>query len=48
MFTDQARSAALDTPPDVERDLLVQKAVEGDTAANIDGWLSSPDLQRSK
>jgi hypothetical protein len=41
-------TAALDTPPGVERDLLVQTALEGDTAANIDRWQSSPDPKRGK
>jgi hypothetical protein len=43
---DQARSAAHDMPPGAERDLLVQKALESEAAANIDRCLSSSGLQR--
>jgi hypothetical protein len=35
-------------PPGAERDLLVQKALESEAAANIDRWLSSSGLQRPK
>ena len=48
LSADQARSAAREMPPGAERDLLVQKALESDAAANIDRWLSSPGLQRPK
>lgn len=48
LSADQARSAAYAMPPGAERDVLVQKAIESEAAANIDLWLSSPGLQRPK
>lgn len=42
---DQAREAAANLPSGSERELLRRKALENETAANIDRWLSSPGLR---
>jgi hypothetical protein len=40
-FRDEAETK----PPGPERDLLIRKARQADTAAHIDQWLSSPGLR---
>ena len=40
-----AREEAAELPPGEERDRLLKKARQADTAAHIDEWLSSPGLQ---
>ena len=40
-FRDEAETR----PPGPERDLLIRKARQADTAAHIDQWLSSPGLR---
>ena len=40
-FRDEAETK----PPGPERDLLIRKARQADTAAHIDQWLSSPRLR---
>jgi hypothetical protein len=47
-FTQQARAAAKKLPPSAERSDLLQKARDGEAAAKIDRWLSSPALQSPK
>jgi hypothetical protein len=39
------REEAERTPHGVGRDLLLRKARQGETAAHLDEWLSSPGLQ---
>jgi len=45
-FARDARAAARALPPGAERHELLLKARQGEAAANIDSWLSSPGLQR--
>ena len=45
-FTRGVRAAAKQLPPGVERAELARKAREGEAAANIERWLSSPGLQK--
>jgi hypothetical protein len=39
------RKEAQGTPPGVERDKLIRRARQAETAAHIQQWLSSPGLQ---
>ncbi len=47
-FAQEARSAAKELPPGPERHDLLLKARQGEAAANIERWLSSPELQSPK
>jgi hypothetical protein len=47
-FAARAREAASNVPPGADRDRLAQQALENETAANIDRWLSSPGLRSPK
>ena len=47
-LAERARAEAQDLPPGRERNRLVKNALENDTAAEIDLWLSSPGLQSPK
>jgi hypothetical protein len=47
-FAAQAREAASELPPGADRDRLAQQALENETAAKIDKWLSSPGLRSPK
>jgi hypothetical protein len=40
----EARAAAAELPPGKQRDQLIRKASQHETAANIDEWLSSAGL----
>jgi hypothetical protein len=44
----QARQAASRLPPGADRDELAMRALENETAAKIDQWLSSPGLRSPK
>jgi len=48
LFTTNTRAAARRLPRGPERADLMQKAREGEAAANIERWLSSPGLQKPK
>ena len=41
----EARRAALILPPGRQREMLLTKAQQTETAAQIDEWLSSPGLR---
>jgi hypothetical protein len=47
-FAEDARAAARTLPPGAERHELLLKARQGEAAANIERWLSSPGLQGPK
>jgi hypothetical protein len=47
-FAAQARERASQLPPGRDRDQLAQRALENETAAKIDIWLSSPGLRSPK
>ena len=47
-FAQDARAAARMLPPGAERHELMLKARQGEAAATIDRWLSSPELQAPK
>ena len=47
-FAAQAREAASQMPPGADRDRLAQQALENETAAKIDRWLSLPGLRGPK
>ncbi len=48
LFTANARAAAKRLPRGAERADLMHKVREGEAAANIERWLSSPGLQKPK
>lgn len=47
-FTREARAAARNLPAGAERHTLLQKARDGEAAAEMERWLSSPGLQSPK
>ena len=47
-FTEDARAAAKKLPAGAERHTLLQKARDGEAAAQMERWLSSPGLQPPK
>jgi hypothetical protein len=47
-FTQEARAAAKKLPAGTERHTLLQKARDGEAAAQMERWLSSHDLQGPK
>jgi hypothetical protein len=42
------KEAAKHLPPGTARELLLRRARQADTAANIDAWLAAPGLQPPK
>lgn len=42
------RKEARGTPPGIERERLIRKARQDETAAHMQEWLSSPGLQAPK
>ena len=47
-FAQDARDASTKLPPGQERHTLLQKARDGEAAAELERWLSSPGLQSPK
>ncbi len=47
-FAETARKVAALRPPGAERDVLLRKARQADTAANLTDWVNSPGLQPPK
>jgi hypothetical protein len=47
-WADQVREQASTLPAGPERDRLLKKARQADTAAHLDEWASSPGLQPPK
>ena len=47
-FSKEVRAQALGLPAGVERDELLRKARQADTASHIDEWANSPGLQPPK
>ena len=47
-FAETARKVAALLPPGAERDVLLRKARQADTAANLTDWVKSPGLQPPK
>jgi len=47
-FAKDARDAATKLPPGAERHTLLQKARDGEAAAELERWLSSPGLEGPK
>jgi hypothetical protein len=47
-FAQDARAMAKTMPPSFERSEQLAKARDGEAAARIDQWLSSPGLRRPK
>jgi hypothetical protein len=42
------RNEALDTPPGVERERLIRRAQNAESASQVSGWLNSRGLQPPK
>jgi hypothetical protein len=47
-FAREARERADKLPPGPEKNELLRKARQADTAAHVDKWISSPELQPPK
>lgn len=47
-FAKSVREKAEDLPPGIERDDMLRKARQADTAAHLDNWVNSPGLQPPK
>jgi hypothetical protein len=47
-FAREARERAEQLPPGPERDELIRKARQAETASRIDDWANSPGLQPPK
>jgi hypothetical protein len=47
-FAETARKVAALLPPGAERDVLLRKARQADTADNLTDWVNSPGLQPPK
>ena len=44
-FAKEARERAMELPPGFERDDLLRRARQANTAMNVQEWVSSPGLQ---
>jgi len=42
------RDAAMDLPPGMQRELLLRRARQAETASRMSDWLRSPGLQRPR
>ncbi len=47
-FAKEAREQAASLPPSPEREALLKKASQADTASHLDDWANSPGLQPPK
>jgi len=47
-FAQDARDEAAKLPPGIERDDMLRKARQADTAARLDDWANSPGKQSPK
>jgi hypothetical protein len=47
-FANEVREKALQLRPGPEQDALLKKARQADTAAHLDEWANSPELQPPK
>lgn len=47
-FADDVRAHAAELPPGTEREGLLRKARQADTASHLDEWVNSPGLQSPK
>jgi hypothetical protein len=47
-FAQDARVEAAKLPPGPEREEMLRKASQADTAAHLDEWCNSPGLQQPK
>ncbi len=48
MFSQELREKALMLPPGLEKDDLLRRARQADTASHLDDWANSPGLQPPK
>ena len=47
-FSEEERKKALQLPPGPERDAAIRKIRQAETAAHLDDWANSPELQPPK
>nr|WP_072821209.1 hypothetical protein [Bradyrhizobium erythrophlei] len=47
-FADEIRTKAFALPPGVDRNELLRKARQAETASHLDDWVNSPGLQPPK
>ena len=47
-FAEDVRAQAAGLPPGLEKDNLLRKARQADTASHLDEWVNSPGLQHPK
>lgn len=47
-FAQEARKKALELPPGHEKQNLLKRARQADTAARLDSWIASPGLRPPK
>jgi hypothetical protein len=47
-FSEEERKKALELPPGPERDAALRKIRQAETAAHLDDWANSPELQPPK
>jgi hypothetical protein len=48
LYANELRERASLLPPGIERDILLKKARQADTASQLEGWADSPRLQSPK
>jgi hypothetical protein len=48
VWSDQVREAAAKLPPGPERDAMLKKLRQAETAAHLEDWANSPGLQPPK
>ena len=48
LFAEEARERAAALPPGLERDDLLRRARQAETALHVDEWIGSPGLQSPK
>jgi hypothetical protein len=48
VFAMEVRQKAAELPPGIERDVLLRRARQADTATHLDAWVNSSGLQPPK
>jgi hypothetical protein len=48
IFADELKAKAAELRPGTERDHLLRRARQADTASHVDGWANSPGLRPPK
>jgi hypothetical protein len=48
LYANEVRERAALLPPGIERDILLKKARQADTASELEAWVDSPGLRSPK